>query len=57
MDITSIHTVILNGQGFLALKHVFDQRTVKNLALKHYSTLQNSIAFHSVATITNKLMA
>ena len=29
MDITSLHSVILNGEGLLALKHFFDQRTVK----------------------------
>ena len=29
MDITSLHTVIPNGEGLLALKHFFDLRTVK----------------------------
>ena len=29
MDITSLHTVIPNGEGLLTLKHFFDLRTVK----------------------------
>jgi len=29
MDITSLYTGITNGEGLLALKHCFDQRTVK----------------------------
>jgi len=29
MDITSLNTVIPNGEGLLALKHFFDLRTVK----------------------------
>ena len=29
MDITSLYTVIPNGEGFLALKHFFDLRTIK----------------------------
>ena len=29
MDITSLYTAIPNGEGLLALKHFFDQRTVK----------------------------
>ena len=29
MDITSLYTVLLNGEGLLALKHFFDLRTVK----------------------------
>ena len=29
MDITSLYTVILNNEGLLALKYVFNQRTVK----------------------------
>ena len=29
MDITSLYTVIPNGEGPLALKHFFDLRTVK----------------------------
>jgi len=29
MDITSLYTVIRNGEGLLALRHFFDQRTVK----------------------------
>ena len=34
MDITSLHTVILDGKGLLALKHFFDQRTVKEPSSK-----------------------
>ena len=29
MDITSLYTIIPNGEGLLALKHFFDLRTVK----------------------------
>ena len=29
MDITSLYTVVPNGEGLLALKHFFDLRTVK----------------------------
>ena len=29
MDITSLYTVIPNGEGFVALKHFFALRTVK----------------------------
>ena len=32
MDITSLNTVIPNGEGILALKHFFDLRTVKELS-------------------------
>ena len=34
MDITSLNTVIPNGEGLLALKHFFDLRTVKELSSK-----------------------
>ena len=37
MDIEYLHTVIPNDEGLLALRHFFDHRTVRNLALKHYS--------------------
>jgi len=33
MDITSLYTVIPNGEGRLALKHFFDLRTVKEPSL------------------------
>ena len=29
MDITSLYTIIPNGEGLLALKHLFDLHTVK----------------------------
>ena len=34
MDITSLHTVILDGEGILVLKHFFDQRSVKEPSSK-----------------------
>ena len=32
MDITSLYTVIPNGEGILAHKHFFDLRTVKEVS-------------------------
>ena len=62
MNITTLWTVIPNDEGLRALKHFFHHSTVKdfNLALKHYTVWPNQyshlIAFHSVVTITNKLI-
>ena len=41
VDITSLYTVIPNGEGLLALKHFFDLRTVRNQARKHCSAWLN----------------
>ena len=36
MDITSLYTVIPNGEGLLALKHFLINALLRNLNLKHY---------------------
>ena len=61
MDTTSLYTVIPNDEG-LALKHFFDHRTVKEPSSETLLRLAElvltlSCQFHSVVTITNKLMA
>ena len=60
MEITSLYTVIPNGEGFLALKHFFDLRTVKEPSSKTLLRLAElvlySIVFHSLTVITNKSM-
>ena len=61
MDITSIYTVIPNDEGLRALRHFFDQRTVKEpcsetlLRLAELALTLNCFSF--IVTTTNKLMA
>ena len=61
MDITSLYTVIPNDEGLRALRHFFDQRTVKEpcsetlLRLAELALTLNCFSF--IVTTTNKLMA
>ena len=41
MDITSLYTVIPNGEGLLALKHFLIYAPLRNQARKHYSAWLN----------------
>ena len=62
MDITSLYTVIPNGEGLLALKPFFDQCTVKEPKSETLLRLaelvwSHSIVFHLGTTFSNKPMA
>ena len=61
MDITSVYTVIPNGEGLLALKHFFDLRTVKEPSTETQLRLAELVltlhCFSFAAIILNKSMA
>ena len=56
MDITSLYTVIPNGEGLLALKHFFDSRTVKEPSSETLQLVLTLNCFYSLPVIINKSM-
>ena len=60
MDLTSLYTVITNGEGLLALKHFFDLHTVKEPNLETLLPLSELVlilnCFHSRIIFINGVM-